>query len=210
MKKLTILIALVLLGACTPKKQGVKANTTSNSNVSINGISLSSQCGSVQTLAERGSVYDNTGFDFDARVKALLSSYLQPSEVGTVSGLQGTPGVRFSGKIKLDSNGAVVGTQSNLTIQVEDSFFLYSGAKAIELKFSQSGTSSITGQFNLSSGQGSLIVQDEDGQIKFDGTIDAQKFSGTVSFQNSKTVVGGSPASGTLGQFWVTTCGFIQ
>ena len=207
MKKLTILIALVLLGACTPKKQGVKANT---SNVSIAGISLSSQCGNVTTLAERGSIFDNSAFDFETKVKGLLSAFLQPSEVGTVSGFQANPGVRFSGKIKLDGNGAVVGAQSNVQIQVEDSFFLFQGNKIIEMKFSQSATSSLTGQFNTSNGQGSLILQDEYGQIKFDGTIDAQKFSGTMSFQNTKTVVGGAPASGTLGQFWVSTCGFVQ
>lgn len=206
MKKLTIIIALVLLGACTPKKQGVKANT---STATIAGMQLGTCPMNAQVIP--GSIFDNSAqsYNFDTRVKALLSSYLLPTDVGVVSPQQNSS-VGFTGLVKLDASGNVVGTQSNVNIRIEDSLFQMGQSAAIELKFSQTGSATISGNFNTSTGQGTLLLKDNDGQIQFTGTIDAQKFSGTVSFQNTKTVVGGAPASGPLGLFSVNNCGFFQ
>lgn len=209
MKKLIILTALVLLGACQPKKQPVKANTSA---ATIGGMQLGANCAATATQVQPGSIFDNStqSFGFEQRVKDLLSAYLQPSEVGSVSAYQSSPGVWFSGAVKLDASGNVVAQNSNVMIEVKDSYYNMNPQNPIQMKFSQASGATISGQFNTSTGVGSLILKDNYGQIKFDGTISAEKFSGTVSFQNSQTVTGGAPASGTLGQFWVNTCGFLQ
>lgn len=203
MKKLTILIALVLLGACTPKKQSVRANTSGTA--TIGGLQLGANCAGQQS--QGGVVYDNSAqsFYFENRVKEMLSSWLQPADVGTII----SQGVKISGTVKLDSNGNVLGAQSTVKVLVEDSFYFADPSKPILITYTQTPTSTITGQFSAN-GVGTLTIKDEYGQMKFDGSVDAQKFSGTVTFQNTRSVTGGAPASGTLGQFFIYNCGFLQ
>lgn len=212
MKKLTILVALVLLGACSPKKNSLKAD---NANATIAGIPVGAQCAAGTQQGLVGSIYDSSAqsMNFESRVKGLLSAYLKPSEVGNISaGQADSTGVRFNGTVKLDSNGAVIAAQTNVTITIYDSIWLtnQTADNLIEMKFNTAKASVISGQFNTSTGTGFISLKDNYGEVRFEGTIDAQKLSGNVTFQNLTTVVGGSPASGTLGQFWVNRCAFLQ
>lgn len=156
-----------------------------------------------------GSVYDSSNStQFENQVKSFLSAVTLPSDIGTISSSATdlSTGVRFSGALKLDQNGAVVLTQSKVNMTVYDSFSAQ-GAKPIPVDINQASS----GQFNLQTGVGYVIFTDGYGEIRFDGKIDSSWFSGTVTYKNYKTVVTNSaPASGTLGQFYISSCGFVQ
>lgn len=210
MKKLTLLIVLALMAGCNPKKSSVKATTAT-----ISGVEVGTQCLGA-TSSQIGTIYDssNMSYDYNNRVKALLSATVRPEEVGYISNGQADPtGVRFSGAVKLDANGNVISNQSRVTISVYDSIWLANqSAGEIKLEFDPNAGrgATITGQFDTSSGAGTLILHDNYGEIRFNGQIDAQRMSGTVTFQNSSNVSGGAALSGTLGQFYIQRCGFLQ
>ncbi len=232
MKKLILLLPLLLLvSACNPKKEGVRGVAR---NANINGatgnfIAAAScpQTGQQSSLGI-GTIFDNgqqqqfsldaVSGTFESRVKAFLSASTAPSEIGQISGLPtDRTGVRFQGVIKLGSNGAVVAAQSKMLIKVYDSFVLNSeldpnGQKyePIALEFLPTGGTQISGQFNLQTGDGFVSYRDSFGEVRFEGRLDAQNFSGLVKFQNSKNVSGGGALSGTLGQFYVARCAIIQ
>lgn len=214
MKKLTVIIALTLLAACSPKKSGVKANVGATTAATIGGVATGTQCVNTNSSTSTGYIYDNTtnSFDFENRVKALLSATVNPAEVGSVSAMANGTGVGFTGLIKLDSSGNIVGAQSKLTITVHDSIWYMNqiDANKIKLNFDPATGSTISGQFNVQTGDGFLSLKDQYGEVRFEGKIDAQNFSGTVKFQNATTVIGGSPASGTLGQFQIQRCAIFQ
>lgn len=210
MKKLTILIALSLLAACSPKKSSVKANAV-NGTATIAGVSTTT-CTGVSTGV--GTIYDNANsYNFENQVKGLLSATISPYEIGTISPLgNAKTGVRFSGAIKLDAAGNVVAANTNVKITVYDSVWEANQTQAnlIELAFSTAKNSTITGQFNPTSGDGFLSLKDQYGEIRFQGKVDAQNFSGTIAYQNATNVLGGAPASGSLGQFFIQRCAILQ
>ena len=212
MKKLTLLlITLFVAVGCTPKKSSVKANVAT-----ISGVTVGTQCTNFNSNSNIGTIYDQAGsFDFENRVKGLLSATTNPAEIGNISPNQAdtSTGVRFTGRVKLDANGNVVGAQSKITITVYDSVLLYDPtAKPIVIDLDPAAGKGvqITGQFETSSGNGFISIRDNFGEIRFQGMIDAQRFSGTVSFANSVNVMGGQPASGNLGQFYIQRCSFFQ
>lgn len=217
MKKLVVLISLSLLAACSPKKSSVKSNV--NAAAASGSVFAGTQCpaGSTNTANNVGSIYDTTmnSYNFENQVKLLLSATISPYDVGMISS-QGnaSTGVRFSGTIKLDASGNVLGgNQSSAKITVYDSFWLanQTDSNKIVLDFNPSRGGTISGQFNLQSGDGTLTLQDQYGQVTFTGRLDAQSFSGTVSFQNNVTVLQNTqPASGNLGQFYVQRCALFQ
>lgn len=214
MKKLTLLIVLALMAGCNPKKNSVKATTAT-----ISGVTVGTQCSGTSSN-QPGTIFDssNTSYDFNNRVKALLSVNIQPNDVGFVSsGQADATGVRFTGTVKIDANGNVVSAQSKVNISVYDSIWMnarYSNPneQEIRLEFDPNAGrgATITGQFNTSTGAGTLILHDNYGEIRFNGQIDAQRMSGTVTFQNSTNVAGGAALSGTLGQFYIERCAFLQ
>ena len=208
MKKLLVLLALTLLAACSPKKSSVKANVGVPATINIAGVATGTQCAS--TSANAGIIFDNSGnsYNFENQVKALLSATINPSEVGTISAQANGTGVGFTGIVKLDANGNVVGGQSNVTITVYDNIWYMNqtAANLIELKFNPTNGATLAGQFNMSSGDGFLSLTDKYGEVRFEGKIDAQNFSGTARFQNTSSVLGGTPASGALGQFQIQRC----
>lgn len=223
MKKILLLIPLLVFVGCDPKKSTVKANVQAASGISIAGdFNLSNQC--PQGMSGIGSIWDagpttaslyTTAGTFEDRVKALLSATVAANDIGQISGLEGdATGLRFQGVVKLDAAGNVVAANSKLLISIYDSFVGQpdsTGAKGepIKLEFI-AGKSQISGQINMQTGLGFLSFSDTYGEVRFEGRLDAQLFTGTVKFQNSRNVNGGTPASGTLGQFKVARCGIIQ
>ena len=216
MKKLLVLLALTLLAACSPKKSSVKANIGAPATINIAGVATGTQCvnTSQNQSQNTGIIIDNSGnsMNFERQVKALLSATTNPSEVGTISAQAIGTGVGFAGLIKMDANGNIVGAQSNVTITVYDSIWQMNqtAANLIELKFLPTNGSTISGQFNVTSGDGFLSLTDKYGEVRFEGKIDAQNFSGTVRFTNTASVIGGTPASGNLGQFQIQRCAIFK
>ncbi|MGZ3690695.1 MAG: hypothetical protein ACXVAX_04290 [Pseudobdellovibrio sp.] len=217
MKKLTLLLLVTLVSACSQKN-----NSVTSSVATISGVAVGANCSSSTNISSNmvGTIYDTSAnsYNFQNQVAALLSVNLQPSEVGTVSAAQADQtGVRFTGTVKLDSSGNVVGAQSKVTISIYDSIWLmdrYTNPNEQEIRIEFDPTlgkgAVLSGQFDPSSGQGYLSMRDSYGEVRFTGTIDAQKLSGQVSFQNTTNVTGGAPASGVLGQFYIQRCGFLQ
>lgn len=219
--KLTFLIALAAtMSACQPKKDTVRGNSNPLYNA-YNGVaglgSINAVCSQGQTTQTLGAITDNTQpATFQSRVVALLTATMQPEEVGTVGATLGdTTGVRFKGTLYLDVNGNVASSSSNVNITVYDSiwyndYMTNPSVDGIALNFSPSTGGSITGQFSPSTGVGYFVVKDAYGEIRFDGTITSQTFSGNVTFRNYANVTGQANASGSLGQFQISTCGFVR
>ena len=221
MKKLTLLLGLIILAGCNPKKSSVKSATTATAEIT----SLTSCAG--QSQSGVGVIYDNsqTSMNFNNMVKALLTVNINPNNVGTVSfGPNDSTGVRFTGKIKLDGAGNVVQAQSKISISIYDSIWLnerYTNPQAEEIKIefdpSRNNGAVITGQISTSGGANSFIsFKDSYGEIRFENVqanvsgSTASNLSGTVRFQNSTNVLGGTPYSGTLGQFFIQRCAFLE
>lgn len=204
--------ALSLFAGCKPPaKDGARVYTTQRTdvgNVNTGGSVFSSTCSTGQSAV--GTIYDATfssTTSFENRVKLFLSATTLPEDIGTISsGPSDSTGVRFQGVIKLDQSGNVVLNQSRIAIKVYDSF-VNGDMQPIPVNIN----SAFSGQFNLQTGQGSIVFKDSYGEIRFDGIIDSQYFRGNISYTNYTTVVSGSsPASGPLGQFYIATCGVIQ
>ncbi len=228
MKKLTFVLPLFLLAvACNPKKDPVRGNYNRDAGGNIVGaFSTSNSC--PQSVSGIGTIFesaqpaqitlDAVSGNFESRVKALLSATTKADEVGQISGLAtDQTGVRFQGIVKLDANGVVIGASSKMLMKVYDSFVLNSqldpnGTKyePITIEFLPTSGSQIQGQFNLQTGEGAVSFRDSYGEVRFEGRMDAQTFSGVVKFQNTRNINSGSAASGTLGQFYVARCGLIQ
>lgn len=212
MKKLTLLVAITLLAACSPQKSAVKANVANGASATVAGV-VTGQCSGVNSN-NVGTIYDNqNSYNFENQVKGFLSATVLPSYIGTISAQSNaSTGVRFSGLIKLDASGNVLPDQTQLKITIYDSVWLanQTSANLIEISFLKNKGSTISGQFNLATGDGYLSVSDQYGEVRFEGKIDAQNFSGNVRYQNTTSVMGGAPASGTLGQFIIQRCGILQ
>jgi hypothetical protein len=223
MKKVLLLslIALSFVG-CNPKQDSTK-RTSGNARVSTiagdtTGAFTQTNCGN--NLSNIGTIYDqgtqaslySTG-NFEARVKGLLSATINPSEIGQISsGPSDQTGVRFQGQIKVESNGSVNLAQTKILIKVYDSYVLQSATdgtnqyQPIPIEF----TSASSGQFNTSTGSGYVVFRDQYGEIRFDGNLSGDYFTGQVSYVNTTNVTGGSASQGVLGQFYVARCGIIK
>ena len=212
MKKLLVLLALTLLAACSPKKSSVKANIGAPAAITIAGVTTGTSC--VNTAQNTGIIFDSSAnsYNFETQVKALLSATTNPAEVGTISAQASGTGVGFAGLVKMDASGNVVSANSSVTITVYDSIWFanQTAANLIELKFLPANGSTLSGQFKVTSGDGFLSVADKYGEVRFEGKIDAQNFSGTVRFTNLTTVIGGTPASGVLGQVQIQRCAIFK
>ncbi len=227
MKTIILLLPLFLVViACNPKKDGVRSVTRDpNINGIVGNFVTATTCPqanmSIGTIFDNGQqqvTLDSVSGSFESRVKAFLSASTAANEIGQISGLPtDQTGVRFQGTVKIGANGAVDGTRSKMLIKVYDSFVLNSeldanGQKfeAIALEFLPRAPTQISGQFNMQTGEGYASFRDSYGEVRFEGRIDAQNFSGVVKFQNTKNVNGGTALSGTLGQFYVARCAIIQ
>lgn len=224
MKKLSLLILLVAFSACQPKKDQIKAVSVNGVN-GVTGLATSAACAQSSAGATQGNIFESAQIPivanevqgtFETRVKALLSATILPTvdNIGSISGQLGaSTGVRFIGKMKLDQNGAVAANQSKMTVQVFDGIwameYIYNNqAKPIEIEFDPAKGHTISGQFNGQTGQGTLTVKDNYGEISFVGVIDAQNFSGQVRFQNTTSTTG-EVYKGVIGNFTISRCAIL-
>lgn len=222
LQKLSLLVILVAaFTSCQPKKNSVRAAAV-NPLGAINGVNGITGIGNVastcmQGESTMGAIIDSSNpMTFSDRVKALLTATMYPQDVGTVGASLGdSTGVRFTGSIYLDTNGNVNGTNSNIKVMVYDSIWLNDyivnpATEGIPLDFNPNQGATLSGNFNVSSGQGYLLMKDSYGEIRFDGTITATTFAGSVTFRNYTNITGQSAASGSLGQFTISSCGIIR
>jgi len=230
MKKLILVtLASFLFVACPAKKDTAGRTATTTGGRGTSGIigggtnpggttPIVNNC--AQNVSPIGTIYDQgqqqatlyASGSFEDRVKAFLSATVNPTEVGQISSAPAdSTGVRFQGTVKLDQNGMVISAQSKIIIKVYDSYMLQNSSyQAIPVQIDPANGGASEGQFNMQTGAGYIVFKDQYGEVRLDGKIDAQFFSGTMSFRNYSTVTGGTPAQGQLGQFYVARCGIIQ
>lgn len=216
LRQLLLLTTIALtLASCAQKKSGVSSRASSTSStVTASG----SQCGTSTGVVYASSSASSSTTSFETDVKNFLSATINPNEVGTIDGSgSGATGVKFTAAIKLDSSGNVVSASSQLYFTIIDSYAAQGGYDSygnayqpITVKFDQNTGAQFSGQFNTQNNSGQLTIQDSYGTVTLTGTLDAQYFSGTISYQNTQHILGSTPAQGTLGQFRVARCGFLQ
>lgn len=215
-----ILIIAMGLTSCQPKKSSSKSVTPTNVTGSNSGFQYNS-ASCAQNTPVQGLILETqqatSSISFENQVKLFLSASMAPQDVGNISGVPNNQGlgVTFQGAIILDQNGKVNPSRSNLNITIFDSIWYQdfqqtnSNNKAISINFNANSQAQISGGFDPA-GKGFVLVQDSYGEVRFEGFISNQDFTGIVSFKNLKNVTGAAPASGTLGQFKVSNCGFFQ
>lgn len=206
---------LAFITSCNKNNNDRGVNTRLNQVSNLNNMGQTCVNGNsnVGTIYDQNGGFSLTSGSFEDRVKALLSATINPSEVGSISaGPSDSTGVRFTGTIKVESSGQVTLSATKIKILVYDSYVLNSQYAADGKKFEPipiEFTSAAEGRFD-STGSGYVVFRDSYGEIRFDGQYDNQYFKGTVSFRNTQSVLGGTAAQGTLGQFYVARCGIIQ
>ncbi len=218
MKRLTLLLILMVgFTACQPKKDSVRANAAALGG-SVAGFGLTGQCAS--GMSNIGAIFDSGQSsiygNFESQVKSLLSATVLPEDIGSIAaGSNETTGVRFAGTLFLETSGQVVASKSKLAVTVYDSVWYQNSLtnpseQGILLEFNPAKGATISGSFAPTTGQGFLLVKDQYGEIRFDGSYNAQYFSGTVTFKNTANVTGAQATSGSLGQFVINSCGIIK
>lgn len=205
---------LAFITGCNKNNNDRGVNTRLNQVNTLNtGLTCVNGNSNIGTIYDQNGGFSLTAGSFEDRVKALLSATINPSEVGTISaGPSDSTGVRFTGTIKVETNGQVTLSATKIKILVYDSYVLNSQFASDGKKFEPipiEFTSAAEGRFD-STGSGFVLFRDSYGEIRLDGQYDNQYFKGTVSFRNTQSVLGGTAAQGTLGQFYVARCGIIQ
>ncbi len=217
----TVLIALM---GCQPaSKSGVRSVNNPNNqnnlygtgsyntpNAGVTSPFSISTCG--YTAQSLGTIFadnnTNSATTFEVQVKDFLSAAIKSTDIGSITndGYSNQSGVRFSGKIKLDQNGQVNMTQSNIKISIYDSIALQEG-KPLTVTIPAA-----SGQVDLKTGQAEILFKDQYGEVKMQGVVTNQEFVGLISYQNDRNVNNqAQPAAGTLGQFSIKApCGFFS
>ncbi|MFN3454003.1 MAG: hypothetical protein ACK41T_03520 [Pseudobdellovibrio sp.] len=214
MNKISFVIMVIFLGlfsACSNQNSGSRGavvRAASSSGGFTLGQVTNTTCTNTSNLGY-GAVYDqtSTAYNFENRVKAFLSATVNPSEVGYVSSLPNdTTGVRFEGSIKMSSSGVVDLAQTQMAIKIYDSYASTGQHDPVVISFSKA----TSGEFDLQTGKGSLVFKDQYGDVRFEGVLNSDYFSGTVNFSNYTHITGATAASGVLGQFYVARCGIFK
>lgn len=235
MKKLNLLgilaLAVFMIG-CAPSKTQKKSRIISRGAGAVtqplvqapqNG-SHADKDGQAGAWGEILALQSQQQFEFE--VRKFLSNITEPDgspiSVGNISGMTGqSTGIRFWGSVGLNTQNGVINVngQNNaqiasqgsvLRMSIIDSYVGLQNAEGetiteIPIYIAQNveGFVGVTGVVQGNRAQ--IHYQDSFGRITLDGTFNSHWFQGTVYYQNT------SPqASGTLGRFAVTTCGFFK
>lgn len=146
---------------------------------------------------------DDMRTQFNQAVKHLVSAAIDPRYVGDVDNRNG---VSLKGYVEVDSMGNVNASRSLVQLEIHDQVDGQNMEPIIINVKAKSGYA--TGY------QSDIVFEDQYGSIRLTGTFDSNNFRGTISFQN-KTIYAGAPAGeqphgGTLGDFYISTCGFFR
>ncbi len=208
------LVASVLLISCTllfvacdpsPKsKDAVKVarNARNNLHGTTNSVlenQLNNNLGTTNNgLGSWSTVFSNYTNEFNYAVKAMLSSNFNPDEIGTIDSKQG---VYFQAAIDLDSSGNINASQSELRMEIWDSYALSKQSDPIVFSFAYARTAQVNGS------QVVIIFEDDYGTLEFKGVKSGNLFNGTVSFSNSVFFDDSeNPKQGTIGDFSIPFC----
>ncbi|MBS1970290.1 MAG: hypothetical protein JSU04_08275 [Bdellovibrionales bacterium] len=210
-----IMLSVVVFGTMVACSQNTDLRSARATGIAT-GVtgSGSSSCGT--TTQTTGRIYDGGGtssYTFEQRVKGLLSSSIDPSYFGTISGSSSSTstGVSMEGHIAFDSSGNLNISQTNLKLTVTDSYVGQTDSTgAVVQAYPINFSSASSGTVNLSAKTFSVVFKDNYGEITVTGSFSSSMATGTVSYANYQTAVAGNyPSSGTLGSFQISTCSFV-
>ncbi len=209
MKIVGLILAMFALAGCQKDKASV---TMSSSFMGVRGAS-GVQNQAAMSLSTPGVVYSDVTNQnaFQQAVAGLLSTDTPEESVGFVScRAENNTGVFIGGRVGV--NGGVLNSTSWGSVGVDPNSLLL-----ITVYHSNAGAAGLPKlPFNRAtgyiSGQSAIIeFSDAYGSIKMQGTFNAQRFQGTISFDNGIRYDGARPgAAGTLGYFDIGTCEFFR
>lgn len=205
-------LTLSFLASCNQNRN------RSNKAQTVSPYSNVGQIGATQVCTDAsqriGSIYTQsstqlmgTGESLEMNVKSFVSASMNPNDIGSMSnGDRDNTGVRIEGTIRVDGSRNVT-SGSRMTIKIYDSYvgqYDASGKQItpFEIYFDQV----VSGQVDAN-GRATVTFRDNYGQVTFEGTINQNLWSGTVTYVNSVSYDGSAPTRGTLGQFYIARCG---
>lgn len=162
-----------------------------------------------------GAIVGEPQDSFQQATEGFVSAFMNPNELGEVSGQAGrSTGVRFGGVIRVaggfDPGNSNNGTQidegaSRLEVLVWDS----------EADQNESTPGILADQFRvvdyrLNNRTLSVVFEDSLGTVTFEGTFDNNTYYGEVWYDNFEHVDGGTPESWTWGTFYIPVCDFFE
>ena len=211
--KLLLMSFLFSLVACGRGESGSsvrmrEVSVTDSGSYSQQGLRTAGNC----QANEVGMIYDSAaGSQFRDRVAAFVSATMDPNGLGEISGdPNASTGIDLVMSVKVNAQGQVQ-SGSTLDLGIYDSYVGQNdqNGKLIE-PYSLHISQRVQGVANPQTGEFSVQFSDEYGAILFTGKMDQKTIQGTVQFQNSQSYIGGTPASGTLGQFVLPRCAVFQ
>lgn len=211
--KTVLLLSLVMSFAVACGKKDKKDSQVAAARVARDGagggsVNLPQQsfAGSAAGFIEAQSQY---AVQFEKAIKDFASATVAPEAIGSISTSRA---VILRGSIRVGAGGMVdpsskimIEINDNLVGTTEDGQTLESIKVVLPLDSSQ--------QSVVQNGQATLNFRDQYGSVTLQGSWDNQWFSGTASFRNFTVYQGApqgfTPREGTMGFFYVQTCGFF-
>ncbi len=214
-----LLLSLLVLTACPQKNENKESvrmrDPRSQTNSNIPGGSAIPG----QPNSGRAQGYVQLSYGIGA-VQAFVSASIDPNSLGNIGNAPNT-GILFEGDVV--APGLLQSLQTGAPVNIDRSSWF-----GVLIYDDLVGRPDSTGQATppisvfvgpqkggvasgqIQGGRAQIVFQDSYGAIILVGQINQQTFEGEIQFQNSTSVVGGQPASGTLGHFQIATCGFFR
>jgi hypothetical protein len=208
----TVLLAMLTLASCAKKDDSSTRSATRAGN-GIAPSSTTNSCSNPTTMAW-GKIYDpnnSNSTSFESQVKDFVSATLDPESFGTISGnINDRTGLDINLSLPFDSSGNLIIASAEISIKIVDSFVGQNYQGTVVAPYYVTFSQAKSGSYNRNTRQVTAVFEDEYGSITISGSTDGQQYvTGTVSYQNYKSVVGTAKA-GTLGAFKTYTCATIK
>lgn len=205
------LLVVFSLSACNQKKSGGSGRLNPGQAGPLNTAQCSSADQAIGRVFESSVAGSNV--PFEQRVKGLLAATVNPQYFGTISGngQSAQNGVTLEGRLQYNpQSGAVVLEQTNLRLTIYDSFVGQAdeGGSPIQPYVINFETAT-SGTVNVATNQFTLQFGDQYGSVSVTGQMAGTTVTGTISYQNTTNFDGSAGYGGTLGDFSISTCGWL-
>ncbi len=155
---------------------------------------------------------------FQKSVEYLVSATMDPQLLGQVSGRsRDNTGVRFQGFVDTQANGSINLQNTSLRLVIWDDLVGKTAEDGktineISITFGSAASGSIQGNTIHLLFKDEVPPEQQYGEIRLDGTFQADAFRGTIGFTNYKNAVPGEQphSANPMGNFIISTCGFLN
>lgn len=216
--------SFLVLSSCAKKSN----STNSRSGTAVRGNDIANNNGVSNLGVARcsdgssgwGRIYDDGsmyGTAFRDSFANFLSSVMDPQNLGNLDGAASstTTGVNMELKLKVVNNQLNL-SETRITMEINDSLVGTQGSdgeilKIITARFSSADSGQLTNVAG-NSGNFQLVFKDSYGTVTVDGSFNGTEAKGRVNFSNSTNFninKGETPKSGSLGAFYMKSCGLF-